>query len=82
MQLVGLIWGILAVIGLGVAFIPCLGALNWLNIPFAVVGLVISAVGASNALPGQRGTANAGIFLNAAAVVLGMIRLVMGGFIL
>jgi hypothetical protein len=82
MQLVGLIWGILAIVGLAVAFIPCLGALNWLNIPFAVVGVVISAVAASNAPPGERGTANMGIILNAVAIVLGIIRLVIGGFVL
>lgn len=82
MQLIALIWGILAMIGFGVAFLPCLGSLNWLNIPFAVVGLIISIVAASNAPLGQRGTATAGLVLNAIAIVFGMIRLAAGGFIL
>lgn len=82
MQLLALVWGILAIVGFGVAFLPCLGAFNWLNIPFAIVGLIISVVAASNAPVGQRGTATAGIILNAIAVVFGMMRLVAGGFIL
>ena len=82
MQLISLIWGILAFIGFGVAFLPCLGSLNWLNIPFAVVGLIISAVAASNAPVGQRGAATAGIVLNALAVIFGLLRLVAGGFVL
>jgi hypothetical protein len=32
MQILSLVWGILAILGLGIAFIPCLGILNWLNI--------------------------------------------------
>ena len=47
MQILSLVWGILAILGLGVAFVPCLGSLNWLNIPFAVVGLIISIVAKS-----------------------------------
>ena len=82
MQMVSLVWGILAVLGLGVAFIPCLGALNWLNIPFAMVGLIISIVAATKAPRGQNGAAIAGIVLNALAVLLGGIRLVAGGGIL
>jgi hypothetical protein len=82
MQAVALIWGILAIGGLGIAFLPCLGWLNWANIPFAVVGLVISVIASSNAPVGQRGTANAGIALNAVAIALGAIRLLLGGFII
>ena len=82
MQLLALMWGILAMVGFGVAFLPCVGWFNWLNIPFAIVGLIISIVAASNAPVGQRGTATAGIVLNAIAIVFGMMRLVAGGFIL
>jgi hypothetical protein len=79
MQILGLVWGILAVLGLMVGFFPCLGALNWLNIPFAVVGLVISIVAVMKAPPDKRGAAVAGIVLCAIAVVIGFIRLVAGG---
>ena len=82
MQVVSLVWGILAILGLGIAFIPCLGALNWLNIPFAIVGLIISIVATTKAPPGQNGAAIAGVVLNALAVLLGVARLIAGGGIL
>ena len=42
LSILSLIWGILAIIGMAVAIIPFLGALNYLNIPFAVFGLLFS----------------------------------------
>ena len=39
LSILSLIWGILAIIGMAVAIIPFLGALNYLNIPFAVLGI-------------------------------------------
>jgi hypothetical protein len=80
--MVALIWGMLAMVGLGVAFLPCIGWLNWANIPFAIVGLIIGIVSVSNAPIGQRGTGTAGIVLNAVAIAFGLIRLVIGGFVL
>lgn len=82
MQLLSLVWGILALIGMIVAFIPCLGALNWLVIPFAVIGLIISIVALNQAPAANRGQAMAGTICSAIAVVLGCIRLVLGGGIL
>jgi hypothetical protein len=67
---------------MGVAFIPCLGALNWLNIPFSLVGLIISAVATSQAPPDKKNLAIIGIVLCAFAAVFGLIRLVLGGGIL
>ena len=75
MQIVSSVWGILAVLGLVVAFVPCLGWLNWANIPFAVVGLIISITAKSRQ---RSGAATAGIALNAIAIVLGLIRLKLG----
>lgn len=80
MQILSLVWGILAILGLGVAFVPCLGSLNWLNIPFAIVGLIIGI--AAKAQPGNSGAAMAGIVLNAIAIGLGVLRLIVGGGIL
>jgi hypothetical protein len=77
MQILSLVWGILAVLGLGIAFVPCLGSLNWINIPFAVVGLIISTVARSQ--PGNRGAANIGVILNAIAIAFGVVRLFLGG---
>lgn len=82
MQIVSLAWGILAIIGMTVAFLPCLGALNWLNIPFAVVGLVISILASNNAAAGRRNAATAGIVLNSIAIGLGAMRLMIGNGIL
>jgi hypothetical protein len=53
-------------------FIPLLGWFNWLNIPFAIIGLIISAIGKSNE----------GMVLCGIAVLVGIIRLVLGGGIL
>ena len=44
LSILSLIWGILAIIGMAVAIIPFLGALNYLNIPFAVLGLLFSVL--------------------------------------
>jgi hypothetical protein len=79
MQTISLIWGILAILGLGVAFVPCLGSLNWLNIPFSIVGLVISIIAAAQGPPGGKGASIAGIVLNSLAIFFGAIRLLLGG---
>jgi hypothetical protein len=44
MQVLSLIWGILAIVGMVVGFFPCLGALNWINIPFSGLGIIISGI--------------------------------------
>ena len=82
MQILCLVLGILSLVGMFVGFIPCLGALNWLNIPFAFVGLVISIVVTVQARPGQRGGSIAGIACCGAAIVIGFFRLVLGGGVL
>jgi hypothetical protein len=82
MQVISLVWGILAILGLGIAFVPCLGSLNWLNIPFAIVGLIISIIATTKSAPGRNGAAVGGIVLNALAVLLGFLRLILGGGVL
>ena len=82
MHVLGLVWGILAICGMVVGFFPCLGALNWLTIPFAVVGLIISVIAHGKAPLDNKGTAKTGIILNAIAVAVGSIRLVLGGGVL
>ncbi|GAB1443133.1 hypothetical protein MASR2M39_19720 [Ignavibacteriales bacterium] len=79
MPVLALVWGILALVGMIVAFFPCLGSLNWLNIPFAGIGLIISIVAMNSANETDRGKTIAGIVLCGIAVVLGLIRLVAGG---
>jgi hypothetical protein len=80
MQVVSLVFGILSLIGLGVGFMPCVGWYNWLNIPFAIVGLIISLMAKK---PEQDNMmANAGVVCCAVAIVAGSLRLVLGGGVL
>ncbi|MGA9116318.1 MAG: hypothetical protein WB626_06050 [Bacteroidota bacterium] len=78
MQVLSLIWGIVAITGMMVAFIPCLGALNWLNIPFSLAGLIVSAVALGNTGDGPKGGSIAGLVLCIAAAFFGFIRLILG----
>ncbi|MDE0426278.1 MAG: hypothetical protein OXN25_15600 [Candidatus Poribacteria bacterium] len=71
-----LVWGILAILGMVVGFIPCLGSINYLNIPFAVFGLLFSVL--ALALSSNKEYAIAGCVLCAVAIFLGAIRLVLG----
>jgi hypothetical protein len=80
MQVLSLIMGILAIIGMFVGFFPCLGALNWLNIPFSMVGLIISIIALATAGKEEsKGGSIAGIICCAIAMFFGLIRLIVGG---
>ena len=80
MQTLSLVWGILSIVGMFIAFFPCLGSLNWLNIPFSIVGVIISAVALSKVKPTEKkGNAIAGIVCCGIAVLCGLIRLIAGG---
>ena len=83
MAIVALVWGILAFLGFMVGMVPCLGAFNWLNIPFAVVGVILGAIARSKTPPGQSNPmATAGLVLSLVAVVIGVVRLFLGGGLL
>jgi hypothetical protein len=71
-NLVSLIIGIVALLCAVVAFIPFLGALNWLIVPLAIMGAVIGMI--------SRG--NAGRNLNLFVIVIGVLRLILGHGIL
>lgn len=71
-----LVWGILAILGMVVGLIPCFGSINYLNIPFAVFGLLFSVL--SLVLSSNKEYAIAGCVLCAIAIFLGAIRLVLG----
>jgi hypothetical protein len=63
-----------------VGFIPCLGSLNWLNIPFSVTGLIISGIALASAKKEEnKGGSIAGIICCAIAILFGLIRLIAGG---
>jgi hypothetical protein len=69
LNLVSLIIGAVALICAAVAFIPLLGWAYWLIIPLAVIGAGIGAVSSSNT----------GRNLNLFVIVVGMVRLMIGG---
>jgi hypothetical protein len=78
-QVLCLVWGTLALLGMVVAFFPCLGALNWINIPFSAIGLVLSIVTVATTRDPRKGPAIAGLVMCALAVVFGTLRLILGG---
>ena len=82
MGLISVIWGIVALAWMVLAFIPLLGWGNWFMIPFAVVGAIIAAIGMAITSPANRGRAKTGLILVAVAIVVGAIRLSMGGGII
>ncbi len=82
MATLSLVWGILAMAGMVVAFFPCLGSLNWLNIPFSVVGLIIGILALAKPSPAGKSAAMAGTVMCGIAAALGFVRLVLGGGVL
>lgn len=82
MQVLSLLWGILAMVGMVVGFFPCLGSLNWLNIPFAGVGIIVSGIALGTAGNQSKSTAAAGLVCCIVALFFGIIRLALGGGVL
>lgn len=68
-NLVSLIIGFVALIFALIAFIPLLGWANWLIVPLAIIGAVVGML--------SRGTA--GRNLNLFVILIGIVRLVIGG---
>ena len=72
LNFVSLIIGIIALVCAAVAFIPLLGWLNWLIIPLAVIGAGV----------GQISPSNSGRNLNLFVIIVGVVRLMLGGGII
>ena len=64
--------GVVALIFVAIAFLPFLGWANWLVVPLAVIGAAIGAM--------SSGTA--GRNLNILVIVVGVVRLMLGGGII
>jgi len=71
-NLVSLIIGFVALICALIAFIPLLGWANWLIVPLAIIGAVIGMISRSTA----------GRNLNIFVIIIGVVRLMLGGGIL
>lgn len=82
MGLISLVWGIVALLWMVLAFIPLLGWGNWFMIPFAAFGAIIAAIGILFTRSEKRGRAKAGLVLNAIAIIVGIVRLNLGGGLL
>ena len=67
-----LIIGIIAFLCAIVAFLPLLGWLNWLIVPLAIIGAAVGMISRSTA----------GRNLNLLVIVIGVVRLILGGGIL
>jgi hypothetical protein len=72
LNLVSLIIGAVALVFAVVAFLPLLGWANWLIIPLAIVGAAVGI--ASRSTSGRN--------LNLFVIVIGVVRLMLGGGIL
>jgi hypothetical protein len=72
LNLVSLIIGVVAFLLVLVAFLPLLGWANWLIVPLAVIGAAV----------GMASKSSAGRNLNLLVIVVGVIRLSLGGGIL
>lgn len=79
MKTASLVMGFLSILGMFIGFIPCFGALNWVNIPFSILGLIISIVAYTKVDGEPKGNAKAGIIMCAIAILFGMVRLFFGG---
>ena len=68
-NLISLGIGAVALVMVVIAFFPLLGWANWLIVPLAVVGLAIGATSPSKS----------GRNLNIVVIVIGIVRLILGG---
>jgi hypothetical protein len=68
-NIVSLLIGLVALVLVAIAFIPLLGIANWIIIPIAVIGAGIGALSSGKA----------GRNLNLFVIVVGIVRLIIGG---
>jgi hypothetical protein len=72
LNLVSMIIGAVALVFVAIAFVPLLGWANWLVVPLAIIGAAIGAM--------SRG--RAGLNLNVLVIIVGVLRLFLGGGII
>ena len=80
----GFIIGIVAIIIMAVALFPCIAILNWINIPVAIIGLILNIMAISESSNDGKpmGRNIAGAIMSGIAIVVGGLRLIVGGGIL
>lgn len=82
MGLISLLWGIVMMIIMVFALLPFVAITNWVLIPVAAFGALIAAIGLLFTRSERNGRAKAGLILNGIVIVVGIIRLSMGGGII
>ena len=85
MSKISFIIGIVAFVVFVIGLFPCLGWMNWINFPLAFAGAIMNGIvmgqgGASD--DGVRKKALIGLGLCLIALVIGFIRLILGGGVL
>ena len=78
MQVLSLIWGVLTLLGMLIEFLPRFGAIDWINMPFAIIGVMISSAALGRSREEPKGMSIAGLVCCTLAVLVGMIRLTLG----
>lgn len=77
MGALSLAWGIVAFVTTVLGFLPCLSPINWFNLPFSAVGVVLGAVALARAGTG-RAVALVGFVCCTVALGVSIVRLVLG----
>lgn len=72
LNVVSFVIGLVALVFVVIAFIPLLGWANWLVIPLAIVGAAV----------GMMSSGTAGRNLNILVIIVGSLRLMLGGGII
>ena len=81
MGVVSIIWSVFAFLFMLLGLIPFFGWLNWAVIPFALVGVVIAALGIAGSKE-RNGRARVGLVLNGIVAIIATFRLMLGGGII
>lgn len=77
-KITGISWGILALCGLVLGFIPCVGWFNWFNIPFSIIGLAVNSILFAMTKDDSKMAFVAGGICCLVAMGFGIVRLVLG----
>ena len=72
LNIVSFVIGLVALVFVVIAFIPLLGWANWLVIPLAIIGAAV----------GMMSSGTAGRNLNILVIIVGSLRLMLGGGII
>ena len=82
MERASVILGFTVLIGTVIGLIPFLSMLNWINIPLAVIGLIITVIASSQTTEEGKRSFSKINYIFIAGIIIGVIRLIIGaGFI-